>query len=128
MTCNLQRHSRAHWEKNTSTSCVCEDPVFIFVQAWVSVFTSPDVCSLVSYRLFLFPSACSFFIILALSLCFLSHSMLLFVIQFELVPKVCKLSQKDHPDVIMPASSRFPASTFCAHVCVLVDKRFKSRQ
>lgn len=30
--------------KKTSTSCVCEDPRFIFVQAWGSVFTSPDVC------------------------------------------------------------------------------------
>lgn len=74
---------------------VCEDPLFIYVQAWVYVFTSSDVCYLVPCSLFLFPSTGSFFIVLPPFPPYFSFLFLLsFVIQFELVPKVCEVSQK----------------------------------
>lgn len=56
--------SRADWENRQAHPVLYEESVFIFVLAWVYVFTSSDVCYLLPYTLFLFPSACSFFIVL----------------------------------------------------------------
>lgn len=132
MTCNLQRQSRAGWEKNNKVKhilwCVRSQCLFS-VQAWVYVFTSSDICYLVSCSLFLFPSTGSFFIILTpFPLYFSPVFLLSFLIQFELVPKVCKLSQEDHPDAIMSPSKQTSWEHMCMCVPVSVDRRFKSTQ